>query len=315
MDRPNKNLSANDQRTDEQIPPQNKWHMRFNYAVLLIVFSLIILVSSYFISPLSRIQKFVIRGNEGVVEQEVLAASNLKMNQSIFDVWHHENKTAKKIERLPQVQHAEVALKNWNEVHVKLYEHKTVAYMPKGEKYRRVLENGVILNTAYVHSIGNQPLLNHFKEGKALDKMIAELEKLDPNVLHMISEIEYLPEHANPLFVQVFMNNGNRVLASIPEFSEKMNYYPEMVKLTDNQKGIFDMEVGVYFIPFLQYEKEDGSYDYMMDEDGQYYWREDQAYPLEDPTQTTDNERSDEPAQQEVPETDHSELTDEMPEE
>ena len=47
------------------------------------------------------------------------------------------------------------------------------------------------------------------------------------------------------------MNNGNRVLSSIPTFAEKIPYYPQMVAAVAGEKGVFDMEVGVYFIPFV----------------------------------------------------------------
>ncbi|MDN6195258.1 MAG: hypothetical protein L0I93_02045 [Atopostipes suicloacalis] len=46
------------------------------------------------------------------------------------------------------------------------------------------------------------------------------------------------------------MNNGNRILAKIPDFSEKMSFYPKMVQAVESKKGVFDMEAGIYFTPF-----------------------------------------------------------------
>ncbi|WP_018659478.1 cell division protein FtsQ/DivIB [Allofustis seminis] len=256
--------------------------MRLNYIALVSVFMLVIAIASYFISPLSKIKKVNITGNDGVVTQEVLKASGLKMNQSIFEVKGSEANIAKKIEAIEQVKEATVTLENWNEVNIKIDEFKTVAYMSHDEKYLRILENGTILDNQYVQTIGNQPILNNFTEGKPLDAMIKELDKLDANILHMISEIEYVPGHANPLFIKIYMNSGNRVLASIPDFSKNMAYYPQMLQTVGDQKGIFDMEVGVYFIPFSHSKNEAGEIEYNTDEEGHYY-PDEEGYEISTP--------------------------------
>ena len=70
-------------------------------------------------------------------------------------------------------------------------------------------------------------------------------------------KIELVTDRENPLFIRVYMNNGNRVLSLIPTFSEKIPYYPQMVKAVNGKKGVFDMEAGVYFTPFVDEQTEE----------------------------------------------------------
>lgn len=228
------------------------------YIPIVIINLLIIIIMSYLISPLSKVATIVVKGNEAVYDQQIIEESGIRSRDSVLELMRKKDTTAENIvQNLPQVSESSVDISGFNEVIIQVKEYNTVAYIAKEQSYLRVLENGTVLDEEYNVSIGNQPVLIKFEEGAALDRMIEELSKVDMPILNLISEIELVTDRENSLFIRVYMNNGNRVLSLIPTFSEKIPYYPQMVKAVNGKKGVFDMEAGVYFTPFVDEETEE----------------------------------------------------------
>lgn len=228
------------------------------YIPIVIINLLIIIIMSYLISPLSKVATIVVKGNEAVYDQQIIEESGIRSRHSVLELMRKKDTTAENIvQNLPQVSESSVDISGFNEVIIQVKEYNTVAYIAKEQSYLRVLENGTVLDEEYNVSIGNQPVLTKFEEGAALDRMIEELSKVDMPILNLISEIELVTDRENSLFIRVYMNNGNRVLSLIPTFSEKIPYYPQMVKAVNGKKGVFDMEAGVYFTPFVDEETEE----------------------------------------------------------
>lgn len=228
------------------------------YIPIVIINLLIIIIMSYLISPLSKVATIVVKGNEAVYDQQIIEESGIRSKDSVLELMRKKDTTAENIvQNLPQVSESSVDISGFNEVIIQVKEYNTVAYIAKEQSYLRVLENGTVLDEEYNVSIGNQPVLTKFEEGAVLDRMIEELSKIDMPILNLISEIELVTDRENSLFIRVYMNNGNRVLSLIPTFSEKIPYYPQMVKAVNGKKGVFDMEAGVYFTPFVDEETEE----------------------------------------------------------
>ena len=265
MNTKNINLAQERSKRDGAQQEQNK--MAFpkvmqRYALIVVLNLVIIFVMVFFISPFSKIDTVSVIGNEAVYDQEVINESHIHKGDSLIQTYRNLDRIEKElIKELPQVEKANAEITDINNVQIDINEFKTVAYIAQDGSYLRVLEDGSVLEDTYNVSIGNQPVLSKFEEGETLDSMIEELSQLDSSILALISEIELVEERENPLFIRVYMNNGNRVLSSIPEFSEKIPYYPQMVKAVDGEKGVFDMEAGVYFIPFTDEDDEDSELD------------------------------------------------------
>ena len=222
------------------------------YIPIIVINVIFIIIMGYFISPLSKVGTISVEGTEFVYDQTVLDESLVKTGESVIALVQEKEQIENKItENIPQISNTSVSISGFNEVAIQVKEYGTVAYIAQDGSYLRVLENGTVLDDVFSISLGNQPVLSNFTEGKALDLMIQELGKLDSSILNLISELELVEHRSNSLFIQVYMNNGNRVLSSIPTFAEKIEYYPQMVAAVAGQKGVFDMEVGVYFMPFV----------------------------------------------------------------
>lgn len=227
------------------------------YIPIVVINVLVILILGYFISPWSKVGTVSVEGNDAVYVQQIVDESGVSGDDSVLGIMQDREQIENDItNQLDQVETASVELAGIHDITIQVEEFDTVSYIAQDGSYLRVLENGTVLDDVYNVSIGNQPVLSNFQEGEALNLMIEEISKLDPPILNLISEIELVESRSNPLFIRVFMNNGNRVLSSIPTFAEKIPFYPQMVQAVGGQQGVFDMEAGVYFIPFASGEEE-----------------------------------------------------------
>ncbi|SFB84840.1 cell division protein FtsQ [Alkalibacterium subtropicum] len=214
------------------------------------------LLSLYFVSPYRLIENISVSGSEEVYDQAVLDSSGLSSGQSIWENYLNRNEIEERIlEANPQVKKAEVALTGMQTFTITIEEYSTVAYLSNDNSYKKILENGDILNETVPRIHSSQPILNDFEEGRPLEKIIVEYEKVDEEVKALISEIDFLNNERNRLLVRVFMNDGNEVLVNVPNFSDRLNYYQGMKEAVENRKGLFDLEAGAYFIPFSTEEE------------------------------------------------------------
>ena len=226
-----------------------------SYLIIIIFHLIFILIVGYFLSPWSKVDTIIIEGNQNVYDQSIIDQTSIEIGDSVYKSKKNFDQIQSNIvNELDQISDAQLKIKEINKVMIQIEEFDTVAYIAKDGSYLRVLENGRVLDELYTISLGNQLILSKFKEGKVLNAMIQELKEIDKSILNLISEIELIKNRDNPLLIRVYMNNGNRVLAKIPEFSEKIPYYPQMVQAVEGKKGVFDMEAGIYFVPFIDRE-------------------------------------------------------------
>lgn len=229
-----------------------------SYLVVFIIHVTSILILAYLISPWSKVDAVIVTGNQAVYDQLIVETSTIELGDFVLQTKQNFPQIEEKIvQELTQIADAHVNMEGINKISIQVDEFETVAYIAKDGSYLRVLENGDVLDELYTISLGNQLILSKFEEGKTLTSMIEELKKVDKPILNLISEIELVEARTNPLFIRVYMNNGNRVLAKIPDFSDKIIYYPQMVQAVEGKKGIFDMEAGIYFIPFKDFADPD----------------------------------------------------------
>lgn len=217
----------------------------------------------YLITPLSRVNSVDIRGNNDLVAQNILDNIPVQKGTSIPDVIFDRDELEKQIiHSHPQIKQATIEVSDYQNVIIHITENRTVAFLSEDNEYRRVLETGEILKTREKHAHGNYPIISSFSEGEELNQLIEELDQLDQPILTLISEIELAPSSANSALLKVYMNSGNIVKVSINDFSDKLNYYPQMEEAVGGVEGVFDLELGAYFTPFSELDpdewREDG---------------------------------------------------------
>lgn len=214
---------------------------------LLMLFFLLIGCIIYFQSPLSNVKQTVVTGNILYTEDEIEKISGINSSTNIWTI--KKDKIEKKLNALPEIKTSSVSIKLPNIVHIKVEEYKRIAYMVSGSKYIPIIESGAKLEERSSESTPyDAPLIMDFDNDKALEKMVKELKKLPTGVYNAISEIHYTPKKTDSYHINIFMNDGFEVAASLSTFAEKMEHYPSIVSQLDPKKrGIIDLEVGSYF--------------------------------------------------------------------
>lgn len=238
------------------------------YTLLMAVFLIALSLSFYTISPYSKVTEVNVEGTREVYDQVVFESSQINPGDSLIETVFNKNSIEEGIEDANvQVSAAELKVSGLQTITLSVDEYSTVAFLLEEGNYRKILENGKILEESFPRITDNQPILIGFDQGSALNRMLVEYEKVDDTVREMIAEIEKLENDRNELLIRVSLTDGNEALASIPSFSERINYYPQMRETVDGQQGLFDLEAGAFFVPFESEEYMDEYEDFDSEND------------------------------------------------
>lgn len=209
----------------------------------------------YTLSPLNRLSKIMVTGNTNVATQEIIETSELETNARLWPQFFKRQAVAKNIEASnPRIQQIHVRLTNWNQFVIEVTEHQEVAFLAKGSQYLPILENGTIINEASANYTNDFLILEAFSDEKMIRQTLEAYKELPVEIQDGISQIKLSPSKKNKELLTVFMNDGNQVLINISSLSSKLKYYPQIAKEM-TEKGVVDMEVGIYSYPYAN-EKE-----------------------------------------------------------
>lgn len=209
-----------------------------------------VLIALYFVSPLSKLENIKVVGSTNTDSKTIIKHSGLTEGKGIWEQLWDRSLYEKKIQRaVPRVRDANISLSGINSVEIKVNEYKVVALESDGEKYHPILENGKILDETLNVAESGKPIFENFQDESLIKELMLSYTELSSEIKHGISEIKYAPSAVNKELVNLYMNDGNRVLVNIPQLSEKMSYYPQVAKQME-QAGIIDMEVGIFSYPY-----------------------------------------------------------------
>ena len=225
---------------------------------LLTIFFLLIFSIIYFQSPISKIQAIKVEGNSYLTDKEIVQASGIKLEENFWEVKKDQATSAIKKEK--EVSSAKISRQLPNTIVITVDEYEYTAYVQEGKDYYPVLANGTILKKKLRVIPDSGPLLVSFKEGKALQTVIEQLDNLPPEIMNSISEIHYNPTESAPYKITLYMNDGYEVTASGETLAKKMAHYPAIVsQLSEEDKGVIDLEVGSYFRAYETDTEEEGA--------------------------------------------------------
>lgn len=226
---------------------------------LLLIVSLYLLpltASLYYISPLSKLSAITVEGTTVTEKEALISSSQLKEQEGLWPQFFNRKSLVASIEaENPRVKSAEIGLKHWNQFAITVQEYPEVAYLVKGNQYLPILENGLVLQEPRKEvSNGRVILENYSDETRILDTLEAYRE-LPSEIQDAISQIKYAPSKKNRELLTIFMNDGNQVLVGISKLTTQMKYYLQVAKEMD-EKGVIDMEVGIFSYPYSLKEEE-----------------------------------------------------------
>ncbi|MCG7342784.1 FtsQ-type POTRA domain-containing protein [Sporosarcina sp. ACRSL] len=254
---------------EERIPSMREKRRRKTnkkFLFIIAVFCIALLVLLYFQSPLSKIGEVKVVGAMLNDDRYYYEKSGILEGSSF---WGFETKEVEKeLSKLEGVNTVAVTRKWMRDIEISIDEWNTVAYMESGGEYELLLENGDLFPSG--GNYPNVPILNHVDNPKLRSKLTSQLLKMDKNVLQLISEIIYTGTEENPDTIVAYMDDGYEVHAILQTFAEKMDYYPDIIsQLGGLEKGVVNMEVGIFFTPYSEVYGKGDVEEGEVDEDGE----------------------------------------------
>ena len=224
-------------------------------SILIGLFLIPAILLLYYISPLGKLGGVSITGNEKISAEIIKKELNFSVGDNLWSQYFDRSENVKNLKKQElQIEDAEVHIDGFNHFEVKVKEYPEVAYLESDGKYSPVISNGKIIPVEVEKSDGELPILENFTGSKRILKVLEGYKKLSEEVKQGISQIKYAPTSENKELLEIFMNDGNKVLVSIDDLGDKMKYYPQIAKeMSDKEiKGVVDMEAGIYSYPYTE---------------------------------------------------------------
>lgn len=219
---------------------------------LIIFFVIAFPITVFFLSPFSKLGKIEIKGNQNESNAAIVKASKLTLGESILV----ERKKMSQVEtnlqnNFERIKTATVSYSFPNRFVIKIKEKAELAYVQENDRLRVVLADGTILDDKVETQNEDFPVIKSFKSAKQIEKLVIQYQKLSSELRGQIKLIELTPTKANSDFLTLTMADGNQVKITLEDIENKMKYYPEVASQM-TEKGIVDMEAGIYSYPYPQ---------------------------------------------------------------
>lgn len=210
-------------------------------SVLLVIFILIILALITYAVSLLKVKTYYVYNNEFLTDEQVLDILKLNKKSSFLLT----NTLTEKAIIAKNKRIKDVKIKRTLSLEVKVYvtEYK-ILYYDEENKYS-VLENGDTINYKYENS---PVLVNKIEDKEIYKKFINKMDRVNTDILGIISEIKYVPNGIDKERFLFSMNDGNYVYITISKLT-KINEYKSVIDSVEDKRGILYLDYGNYFVP------------------------------------------------------------------
>ena len=219
---------------------KKKRKIKLKRVFLFILILIILFLLGYGLSLL-KVKTYYVYNNKYLSDEQVLDILKLNKKSSfLLTNILTEKAIISKNKRIKDVK-----IKRTLSLEVKVYvtEYKILYY--DGENNYSVIENGDTINYKY----DNSPVLVNKVENKEIyKKFLNKMNKVDIDILDIISEIKYVPNGIDKERFLFSMNDGNYVYVTISKLT-KINEYKSVIDSVENKKGILYLDYGNYFVP------------------------------------------------------------------
>ena len=210
-------------------------------SVVITIFVLLILSLIIYVISLFRVKTYYVYNNKYLSDEEVLEILKLNKKSSyLFTNTLTEKAITAKSKRIKDVK-----IKKTLSLEIKVYvtEYKILFY--DAENKYSVIENGETVNYRYDDS---PVLVNKIEDKEIYKKFLNKMNKIDIEILDIISEIKYVPNGIDKERFVLSMNDGNYVYVTISKL-HKINEYRSVIDSVEDKKGILYLDYGNYFVP------------------------------------------------------------------
>lgn len=203
----------------------------------------------YFISPLSKPKEIYVYGNRQVELGTIQEQAGIKKGKSIWGILSEHDLIRKRLmNRNSKIKDASVTLSGLNTIQITILENPAIGYYMEEGQYKELLADGqIIIKDEPTNKEGFPELVNFTDESR--NSLASQLEKTNPSIIAMIRQIQYVDPVKSPLKIQIRMKDGIKVIGTLKDIGEKLNYYPSILKQLPKKSGTIDMEVGIFYTP------------------------------------------------------------------
>ena len=267
LDAPNEKDEGNSQSTidkpfsfSDHLPNFKAYRdkkLRKRLLILVVIYLVPLLGSLYYISPLSKVSAVVVAENPLTPKEALIESSQIVKDERLWPQFFARQRIATAIEKAnPRVKKATITLQQWNQLHLHVEEYSESAYLVKGNDYLPILENGTILQEPQKEVTKGRVIVENFTDETLILETLKQYKELPEEIQDAISQITYAPSKNNEELLTIFMNDGNQVIVGISKLADHMKYYLQVAKEM-SEKGVIDMEVGIYSYSYPSNETEE----------------------------------------------------------
>jgi len=187
---------------------------------------------------LTPVKNIFISGNKYLTDQEIIDISKLSNYPSFFLTFKSSIKN--KLMKNSYIKSATITKKIIGKVYIEVEENKPLFYY----KYDKetILSDG---RKVSLNKFSSPVLINKISDELLLD-LIKNMNKINNDVLLLISEIKYMPNDIDKERFLFIMNDGNYVYITLTKI-KSINGYINILTTLENKKGILYLDSGNYF--------------------------------------------------------------------
>lgn len=219
---------------------KKKVKKKFNFLkfLIFIIFVLLtILCVKYLLE--ARIKNIVVLNNNYYTDEEIIEACGIENYPKFLML--NTKKLEKKLKSFDLISDVKINKKFGFIIEIEVKEKKLLYYIRSENQYMTSTGEAYKLDNI----IGIPTLINYVPENIEAS-FIKEFNKIDSNIISMISEIEYSKNTYDDKRFLLYMNDGNEVYITISRV-DLLNKYIDIVKKLNNKKGILYLDSGNYF--------------------------------------------------------------------
>lgn len=215
---------------------QKKVKRKLNIKAFLVLLLLLYLIGTFLYTFYNQpIKNIYIKNTNILSDNEIIEIAGIKDYPAIFKL--KKNDLEKKISKLELVSKVEIDKTLSGKLIIDIEEDKPLFYNRNTEKVVLSSNKEVENNLKY---LGIPTLINLVPSDKLKD-FVKALEKIDPDIIKMINEIEYNPDISNKITIDdtrflLRMNDGNLVYVNTINI-KRLNDYKEFFRMIDDNRG------------------------------------------------------------------------------
>ena len=187
------------------------------------------------------VKNIIVKNNTYINDDYILELSGLKDYPSYL--LYSSFKGVKKLEKSSYINDAKIKKRFFNKIIIEIVENKPLFYSEYDKKI--VFSNKESVNVED-YSIFRVPRLLNYVPDTKYKTFIKKVNKIDEEILNIISDIEYVPNELDKDRFLLYMDDGNMVYLTLTKFN-MINYYNDVLSQLEGKKGILYLDNGNHF--------------------------------------------------------------------